>query len=140
MYSLTNKDGKEQTRYETPAEVSEIAHDPPWYCEKDGTKLVYHSFYDSIGRFTLKAYCPTCKKDQAISIKKEKYEEHMLRRWSQLVKERALNRCEMADECCAGPLHAHHIIPKHMDPGKKYVVENGMCLCEAHHKMIHSYM
>lgn len=134
------ENGREHNLYETQEEVLDLAYNPPWFCDKDGTELVYHSFYDSIGRFTLKAFCKTCKKNQAISIKKEKYEEQMLKHWSHLVKERALHRCEMADEHCAGPLHAHHIIPKHLDPGKKYVVENGICLCEAHHKMIHSYM
>lgn len=134
------KNGRETTWYERKSEVTELAHNPPWFCEADGTKLLYFSFFDTIGRFTLKAYCPNCKRNWAISVNKEKYEEKMLKHWADMVKERAMHKCEMADGKCSGPLHAHHIIPKHLDPDKKYAVENGMCLCEAHHKMIHSYM
>ena len=134
------RNGRECTLYERRSEVSSIAPDPPWYCDVDGNELVYYSFFDIKGRCTLRARCPKCKKDWAIAVNNDKYEERMLKHWSDMVKERAMYKCEMADGKCKGPLHAHHMIPKHLDPDKKYAVENGMCLCEAHHKMIHSYM
>lgn len=132
--------GREGTIYESFAEVEEIAHKPPRFCEIDGTELRYFSFYDSLNRFTLKAYCKTCKKYEAITVKKEKYEEKMLSRWREMVIERDGHRCRMANKDCKGPLHAHHIVPKGADPNQKFNVENGMCLCEAHHKMIHKFM
>lgn len=132
--------GRECEIYDTYEEVEEIAFSPPRYCDKDGTELNYCSFFDNLNRFTLKALCPKCKKFWAVCVKEEKYEEKMLANWSKLVKERAGNKCEMASDKCEGKLHSHHIIPKHLDPTKKYDVENGMCLCAAHHKMIHSYM
>lgn len=135
-----NRNGKECILYETFSEVEEIAFLPPRYCEKDKGELIYWSFFDSLNRFTLKAYCPVCKESKAIAVKKEKYEANRLKRWTKLVKDRAGHRCEMADSNCSGALHAHHIIPKHLDPEKQYDVENGLCLCEAHHKMIHHYM
>lgn len=131
---------READIYDSYAEVCEIAHDPPRYCEKHAEELMYFSFFDSMNRFTLKAGCKICGNSRAISLKKEKYEQRMLDHWTKLVKERSGDRCEMADEKCNGELHAHHIIPKHLDPGKKYDVENGICLCAAHHKMIHHYM
>lgn len=140
MKLTKDKNGRECTLYETYSEISEIAYSPPRYCEQDGTELLYYSFFDRLNRFTLKAGCPKCKNSRAISVKQEKYEEHCLNRWAHMVKKRAGNRCEMADSKCNGGLHAHHIIPKHLDPDKQYCVENGICLCEAHHKMIHSYM
>lgn len=132
--------GKECDVYETFEEVKKIAFRPPRYCAQDAATLHYYSFYDSMGRFTLKACCPKCNNKWAISVKEEKYNARMLAKWTELVKERAGYACEMSDDKCAGSLHAHHIIPKHLDPAKQYDVENGICLCEAHHKMIHSYM
>jgi len=126
--------------YESFDEVLEDAFNPPRFCQKCGSELVFYSFHDSLGRFTLKAACPKCRDKFALSQKEESYEKHMLAHWTKLVKERAGNRCEMEDGKCSGDLHAHHIIPKHLDPNKKYEVTNGICLCEAHHKMIHHYM
>lgn len=140
MRKGTMKNGKECDVYESYEEVSNIAFQPPRYCEKDAAELKYCSFFDSIGRFTLKAFCPKCGKFWAVSVKQEKYEQRMLSHWTDLVKERAGNRCEMADAQCNGDLHAHHIIPKHLCPDRQYDVENGICLCAAHHKMIHRYM
>lgn len=140
MYKQKAKNGRECEVYETFDEVLSIAFNPPQYCERDGTELKYFSFYDGLSRFTLKAYCPTCQRKWAVTLNEENYEKKMLSNWTEMVKERAGNRCEMADEHCNGPLHAHHMIPKHLDPGKKFDVENGICLCEAHHKMIHRYM
>mgnify|MGYP003317685511 CR=1 FL=1 len=131
---------READIYDTYEEVCESAYNPPRYCDKCGKELMYFSFFDSMNRFTLKAGCRTCRDSHAISVKKEKYEQRMLDHWTKMIKERAENRCEMANEKCSGELHAHHIIPKHLDPGKKYDVENGICLCAAHHKMIHHYM
>lgn len=132
--------GRECIEYESFEEILDIAVRPPKYCEADACELVYYSFYDKLERFTLKAFCRKCKRDFAVAVKPEKYQERKLHRWSELVKERAEFKCEMEDSKCSGALHAHHIIPKHLDPSKMYDVENGMCLCEAHHKMIHSYM
>lgn len=140
MHKGRNRNREVVDIYDTYAEVCEIAYNPPRYCEKCAKELTYFSFFDSMDRFTLKAGCNNCKSSRAVSMKKEKYEQRMLDHWTKLVKERAGDRCEMADEKCSGELHAHHIIPKHLDPGKKYDIENGMCLCAAHHKMIHHYM
>ncbi len=126
--------------YDSYAEVAEIACNPPRFCEQCGVELRYASYYDSLDRFTLKALCPLCKRSWAVSVKEENYEKNQLKRWEKLVKERDHHKCRMADEHCNGTLHAHHIIPKHLDPTKKYDVANGICLCEAHHKMIHHYM
>lgn len=134
------KNGRECDIYDEYSEVQRLAYSPPRFCEKDGAELRYCSFLDRLNRFTLKAYCPKCKKFWAVSLRKEAYEEKMLEHWTAMVKERAGNKCEMADSRCEGELHAHHIIPKHLDPDKKYDVENGMCLCAAHHRMIHHYM
>lgn len=134
------KDGRECEVYEAFAEVEAVAFSPPRFCEKCGIELVYYSFFDSLNRFTLKAYCKTCRTGHAVSVKEDKYEAHRLKRWTEMVKERAEFKCEMAGPDCAGELHAHHIIPKHLDPNRKYDVENGICLCEAHHKKIHHYM
>ena len=126
--------------YEAYDEVAAIAYAPPRFCERCGSELVYCSFHDSIGRFTLKAYCKKCHSNHAVSVREDKYEQRMLEHWTKLVKKRAENRCEMAGPDCSGDLHAHHIIPKHLEPSRKYDVENGICLCEAHHKKIHQYM
>ena len=126
--------------YDSYEEVAQIAYLPPKYCDRCGTELVYCSFMDSMNRFTLKAHCRRCGTGRAVSVKKDKYEERMLNHWSERVKERAEYKCEMASAECSGALHAHHIIPKHLEPNRKYDVENGICLCEAHHKKIHHYM
>lgn len=131
---------READIYDSFEEVCEIAYDPPRYCERDSTELIYYSFFDQLNRFTLKAGCKTCGRSWAVGIKKENYENRMLQHWTRLVKERADFKCEMESSQCSGVLHAHHIIPKHLEPSKKYDVENGMCLCERHHKLIHRYM
>ena len=134
--------GEEVTIYDSWDEVTAISLRAPRYCQRCGAPLQYASFYDSINRFTLKGYCPTKKCGYSIvpSLHEEAYEKHMLDRWAKLVKERAFNRCEMESKECDGELHAHHIIPKGLDPSKMFDVENGLCLCAAHHKKIHSYM
>lgn len=81
--------GKQVDIYDSYEEVCEIAYDPPRYCERDSTELIYYSFFDSMNRFTLKAKCNTCGRSGAVGIKKENYEDRMLKRWAQLVKERA---------------------------------------------------
>lgn len=135
-----HSNGRECDIYDSYSEVEQIAYLPPKHCDKCGTKLVYCSFMDSLNRFTLKAYCRKCGTGHAVSVKKEKYKDRMLKHWADRVKERAEYQCEMAGPDCDGALHAHHIIPKHLDPNRKYDVENGICLCEAHHKKIHRYM
>lgn len=134
------KGDREYTIYDSQEEASEVAYSPPKYCEKCGNILIYCSFYDSSDRFTVKAYCQQCRRNWAVPLRQEKYEEGKLKRWEKAVKERAGYQCEMIDDKCSGDLHAHHIIPKHLDPSKKYDITNGMCLCAAHHKMIHHYM
>lgn len=140
MHAAKDKSGRECVAYDTFEEVKEIAYHPPQYCENCGAHLVYWSYFDRLNRFTLMVGCRECGEHRAIAVKKEKYEAHMLEHWTKLVKERAGNRCEMASPECCGELHAHHVIPKHLDPNLKYNVENGLCLCEAHHKLIHRYM
>lgn len=134
-----HKNGRELDIYDSFDEVKAISPRAPAFCERCGKPLAYGSFYDSLGRFTLKGYC-TCGYSYVPSISEEKYEEHMLEHWTKLVKERAGFRCEMASPDCDGELHAHHMIPKKMDSSRKYDVENGICLCAAHHKMIHHFM
>ena len=140
MQPTKDQNGRDCIKYDSFEEVSAIACHPPRFCEKCGKELLYWSFYDARDRFTLKAGCVTCRTANAIAINRDKYKERMLKRWATKVKERTNYRCEMASPKCKGVLHAHHIIPKHIDPDKMYDIENGMCLCEAHHKMIHGYM
>lgn len=140
MQPAKNKQGRICVKYDTFEEVIEIAVNPPRFCDKCGNELIFWSFYDSLNRFTLKAGCVACNETRAISVNEEKYEERRLKKWADMVKKRAGYKCEMASSKCGGKLHAHHIVPKHADPNKAYDVENGMCLCESHHKMIHRYM
>lgn len=140
MYISRMKNGKECEVY-TYEEIKELTKvEPPKYCSQDATELQYYAFYDSLDRFTIKAGCPKCMNSQSLPQNEESYHKNMLKHWTKRVKNRADNRCEMADENCKGDLHAHHIIPKHLAPSRQYDVTNGLCLCEAHHKMIHRYM
>lgn len=132
--------GKECKIY-TYEEVKELTKfNPPRYCNIDANELQFAGYYDSLDRFTIKAYCNQCKDKWALPQTEEAYEANMLKHWTKKVKDKAFNQCEMADKHCSGDLHAHHIIPKHLDPSRKFDVTNGLCLCEAHHKMIHRYM
>ena len=140
MHSL-EQNNRQYTVYDSPEEIKDIVKfDPPIFCNKCGQKLEYASFYDSMNRFTLKAFCRPCSDNWALPLSKESYEKKMLEHWTQRVKDRDDNRCRMADENCQGDLHAHHIIPKKAAPSKKYDVDNGICLCAYHHKKIHSFM
>lgn len=140
MHAAKDRSGRNCTYYDSLEEVKELAFNPPRFCENCGSPLMYWSFYDDLDRFTLKAGCKNCGYNRAIALNKDKYEANMLKHWTKLVKDRAGNRCEMASPECSGELHAHHMIPKHLDPNLKYRVENGICLCETHHKLIHRYM
>lgn len=40
---------------------------------------------------------------------------------------------------CRGRLDAHHIAPKSRFPELRYVVENGITLCRAHHDAAHGH-
>lgn len=133
--------GRTYTVYDSVSEVEDVVgYKPPVFCNKCGQPLQFASFFDSLNRFTLKAWCQPCGDNWAISLSKEKYEQKMLKHWTDRVKERDGNRCRMADENCEGQLHAHHMIPKAMAPSKIYDVDNGICLCAYHHKKIHSFM
>ena len=134
------RNGKECEYYDFNEICEMIKYKPPKYCNKDAAELQYCGFYDSLDRFTLKAGCPKCYETWALPLNEKAYEDNMLKHWTKKVKDRAGDRCEVADEHCAGPLHAHHIVPKHLDPSRKFDLTNGICVCEAHHKMIHSYM
>lgn len=140
MKEKKDKYGRDIVQYEDIEEVKILSKNPPVFCSKCGEKLLHWSFFDSIGRFSLKATCPSCYASVFLPVNEEAYEERMLKRWADTVKKRAFYKCEMASPQCHGKLHAHHMIPKHADPHRKYDVSNGICLCEAHHKMIHSYM
>ena len=138
-----NENGRECTIYENSDydEVcSVLGHSPPRYCFKDATPLQYYSFFDSLDRFTFKAFCPHCRDKWAISLSPEKYETKMLNRWAERVKDRDGHRCRMASPECEGQLHAHHMIPRSAEPSKQFDVENGITLCEFHHKKIHNFM
>lgn len=117
-----------------------VGYSPPKYCNKCGIPLQFWEFYDSLNRYTLKAFCEKCHDKWAISINRKSYEEKMLQRWAERVKERDGNVCRMCDENCFGSLHAHHIIPKGLNSARAYDVDNGITLCEFHHKQIHSFM
>lgn len=132
--------GKKCEVFDSYEEVCEYAYNPPQFCERCGNELFFYSYFDSLNRYTLTAYCKECKRKFAVSVRQEKYEQRMLHNWAIMVKDRAGSKCEMASDQCNGPLHAHHIIPKALEPARMYDVDNGMCLCEKHHKMIHSYM
>lgn len=140
MHEVKQND-KDAIVYDSIDEVKEITgYTPPIYCNKCGRNLIYFSFFDSLNRFTIKAWCKPCQDKWAISITEQKYEDKMLEHWSERVKKRDGNMCRMADQNCNGPLHAHHMIPKMMAPFKKFDVDNGICLCAYHHKQIHSFM
>lgn len=135
------QNGRTCTIYDTIDEVQNVVgYPPPKYCHRDATELQYGSFFDSLDRFTVNAYCPKCHDKWGICISPEKYDHRMLEHWAERVKYRDGNRCRMADERCSGLLHAHHMIPKAADPSKKYDITNGITLCEFHHKQIHRFM
>lgn len=142
MHKVTFKDGRGGTAYDSFDEVKEIAPMAPRFCERCGAELHYASYFDNLNRFTIKGYCSktNCRFTKTPAMSEEAYEKHMLDHWTKRVKERAGFKCEMASPECGGDLHAHHIIPKKLDPYNKFNVENGMCLCAVHHKKIHSFM
>jgi hypothetical protein len=135
------KNEKAYMVYDSIDEVVKITgYQPPLFCNKCGKPLKYFSLYDALDRFTIKASCKDCYEKWAIPMTEEKYEEKMLERWAERVKKRDGYTCRMPDANCKGELHSHHMIPKKMAPSKKYDVDNGICLCAYHHKLIHSFM
>ena len=141
MHPAITRSGRSCEKFDDYAEVCRtVGYDPPKYCNKCGVELGYISFFDSLERYTVKAGCPKCKDSWAVAISREKYEAKMLERWTHRVKDRDHNRCRMENAQCSGDLHAHHMIPKAADPSKMFDVENGITLCEFHHKKIHRFM
>lgn len=141
MHKGTRSNGTECDIYDNIEEVTGIiGYSPPRYCNQCAAELRYYSFFDSLNRFTMKTGCPVCHESWAVSVNKDKYEQKMLQRWTERVKERDDYKCRMASAECSGSLHAHHMIPKAMAPGVRFDVENGITLCEFHHKQIHRFM
>lgn len=134
------RNDRECTFYDSLEEVNKYANTSRAYCCYCGEKLTYYSFYDSKDRLTFHEYCPSCHHCTGIQQKPESYEKAELKRWRKRVLEKAEYRCEYSSPLCSGRLHAHHIIPKEKDEYLKYRTSNGVCVCEAHHKMIHSFM
>lgn len=54
--------------------------------------------------------------------------------WSLLVRERSGYKCLLAgfEKECGGHLHPHHLIGR-TEISTRWVLENGVCLCYAHH-------
>jgi hypothetical protein len=53
--------------------------------------------------------------------------------WILAVRKRDGNKCKMENKDCKGRLETHHILPKRDFPELRYVVNNGITLCQAHH-------
>ena len=57
--------------------------------------------------------------------------------WSEAIKERADNKCELCSK--KDNLSAHHIVNKSKSKGLRWTMENGMCLCFYHHRLAHDF-
>lgn len=53
--------------------------------------------------------------------------------WSKRVKNRDKWKCKLANEFCSGKLEAHHILGYSSHPELRYLINNGITLCHAHH-------
>lgn len=60
----------------------------------------------------------------------------LLKLWSIKVRERAGNKCEV-DGCSSGNLlNAHHVENFKVHQELRFDLNNGVCLCQSHHKFI----
>ena len=59
-----------------------------------------------------------------------------LKAWAHQVKSRDNNSCSVCGS--SEDLHAHHIFPKSIFPERALLIDNGVTLCETHHKEHHS--
>ena len=62
----------------------------------------------------------------------KKFKEEATKLWAVRVKNNANNICEIPG-CGKTNCEAHHLISKGSHPHLRYVLENGMCLCNNHH-------
>lgn len=61
-----------------------------------------------------------------------------LAEWGNAVKKRDGFTCQQCRVCGGKKLHAHHIIPKSVDPQKELELANGVTLCDRCHKELHA--
>lgn len=74
----------------------------------------------------------TCLSQEELSY------ETKLKYWGQSIRTRDGNKCKKCGETQQGiNLHAHHIIPKEVDPSKVFDMSNGITLCSSCHKKEH---
>ena len=57
----------------------------------------------------------------------------LYKQWSRAVKNRDGWKCRMANNNCQGKVIAHHILAWRDYPELRYVINNGITLCHAHH-------
>ena len=53
--------------------------------------------------------------------------------WVKKVKKRDYSKCRIRNKDCSGYLIAHHILSWSEFPELRYLVRNGITLCQAHH-------
>ena len=63
---------------------------------------------------------------------KKKFKEEATKLWAARVKNNANNICEIPN-CGKTNCEAHHLISKGSHPHLRYVLENGICVCNNHH-------
>lgn len=55
------------------------------------------------------------------------------KQWSKSVKSRDGWKCKISNSDCKGKIVAHHILPWRDYPELRYILNNGISLCETHH-------
>ena len=58
--------------------------------------------------------------------------------WMRKVKRKYKNICQLKDENCSGYIVVHHNKGWAKYPKLRFDVDNGICLCQYHHKQIHA--
>jgi hypothetical protein len=58
--------------------------------------------------------------------------------WSQGVKNRDGWKCQISNSDCSGRLEAHHILSWRDFPELRFIINNGIALCHAHHPRVRS--
>lgn len=95
---------------------------------KKGRKMPWNSVPDRVGEKS-----PRWIKDRTL-VKLDKERGGPLhKQWSKNVKQRDNWKCKLADKNCKGKLVAHHILSWRDYPEFRYIINNGITLCHAHH-------
>jgi len=95
---------------------------------KLGKKMPWNSVPERVGEKS-----PRWIKDRTL-IKLDKERGGPLhKQWSKNVKQRDNWKCKLADTNCKGKLVAHHILSWREYPKLRYIINNGISLCHAHH-------